>query len=92
MGACIRVNPLSARKGTERNYRKPPKASQFKPGQSGNQKGRPKGVRNFETDLDEALRALVEVRTNGATTRSTTTLLPTAAAKWIWRRPHYRIR
>ena len=39
------------RKGAEGNhevgYGKPPKHTRFKPGQSGNSKGRPKGVRNF---------------------------------------------
>jgi hypothetical protein len=66
------LNPSSARKGTERNYRKPPKASHFKPGQSGNPKGRPKGARNLKTDLLEELRTLVEVRTTGGVRRITT--------------------
>jgi hypothetical protein len=61
MGAFIRLNPSSARKGTERNYRKPPEASQFKPGQSGNPNGRPRGSQNFETDLQQMLRAPVEI-------------------------------
>jgi hypothetical protein len=65
------LNPSSARKGTERNYREPPKASQFKPGQSGNPKGRPKGVRNLKTDLLEELRAFVEVPTTGGVRRIT---------------------
>ena len=36
-------------------YGKPPRHSQFKKGQSGNSKGRPKGSRNFSTDLKETL-------------------------------------
>ena len=30
-------------------YKKPPRDTQFKPGQSGNFKGRPKGAKNFAT-------------------------------------------
>lgn len=36
-------------------YKKPPKQGQFKPGQSGNPKGRPKGLKNLSTDLQEEL-------------------------------------
>jgi hypothetical protein len=39
----------------EVGYGKPPTASRFKPGQSGNPKGRKKGVRNIKTFLNEEL-------------------------------------
>ena len=44
---------------------RPPKSTQFKPGQSGNPKGRPKGKRNFATELEEILTAPVPISENG---------------------------
>ena len=41
-------------------YRKPPRASRFKPGQSGNPKGRPKGARNkLPARNEERLKKLI---------------------------------
>ena len=52
----------------EIGYKKPPRHSQFKKGRSGNPKGRPKGTRNFKTDLREVLAAPVTIRQNGRAT------------------------
>jgi hypothetical protein len=46
-------------------YRRPPEATRFKPGQSGNPKGRPKGSRNFSTAIEKELNARVVVNENG---------------------------
>jgi hypothetical protein len=46
-------------------YRRPPKATQFKRGESGNSKGRPKGSRNLATDLAAELGEPITVREDG---------------------------
>ena len=45
--------------------RRPPKHSQFKPGVSGNPKGRPKGSVNLRTQVTQQLRRTVTVTRNG---------------------------
>ena len=46
-------------------YRRPPKATRFKPGRSGNPKGRPKGSPNLATDLSAELGEQITVREGG---------------------------
>ena len=46
-------------------YRRPPKHSQFKPGHSGNPKGRTKGSKNVDTIVKEVLLKPVTITENG---------------------------
>ena len=46
-------------------YGRPPKRSQFKPGQSGNPSGRPKKIRTPEEDLEAELRARIPILEGG---------------------------
>jgi hypothetical protein len=54
-------------------YGKPPKAHQFKPGRSGNPKGRPRGAKSEATLLKELLGKKMEIR-EGSRTRKVSTL------------------
>jgi len=49
----------------EVGFGRPPVRSRFKPGQSGNPKGRPRGSKNMATLLDEELNARVPISENG---------------------------
>ena len=53
----------------EIGYGKPPMHSRFQKGESGNPKGRPKGTKNFRTDLIEELQEVILVREGGAERR-----------------------
>jgi hypothetical protein len=46
-------------------YGKPPEHTQFKPGESGNPKGRPKKAKSGSTDVDQLLSEPITVRQEG---------------------------
>jgi hypothetical protein len=50
-------------------YCSPPESTRFKPGQSGNPKGRPKGSRNLATDLAAELGEQITLREGGRARR-----------------------
>jgi Family of unknown function (DUF5681) len=52
-------------------YRRPPVGTRFRPGQSGNPRGRPKGARNLSTVIAAALSERVAVNENGRRRRIT---------------------
>ena len=53
-------------------YKRPPRHSRFRPGQSGNPRGRQKGMRNFATDLRATLEASVALNDKGKARRVST--------------------
>lgn len=52
-------------KRTDVGYGRPPPEHRFKPGQSGNKHGRPKGSKNEATIIDELFSRKVDIRQNG---------------------------
>ena len=46
-------------------YGRPPVATRFQPGQSGNPRGRPRGTRNLVSDLREELSEKIRIREGG---------------------------
>jgi len=55
----------------EVGYRKPPTASRWRKGQSGNRRGRRKGTRNLKTELTEELGEIIHIKERGAARRIT---------------------
>lgn len=49
----------------EVGYKRPPREHQFKPGQSGNPKGRPKKNNNFAEDVMEEMNEVITIQENG---------------------------
>ena len=64
-------NPSVPEPTYEVGYGKPPKHSRFKPGQSGNLKGKPKGARSLKSLIRRALEEKVAVKTNGKRDKAT---------------------
>lgn len=58
--------------GYDVGFRKPPIHKQFKKGQSGNRRGRPKGTKNLKTDFRDVAEEQLSIRKNGKTTKVST--------------------
>ena len=56
-------SPVAGGTDYEVGYKKPPRSSQFQPGQSGNPRGRPKAAKDLNTLVRETMEAKITVRT-----------------------------
>jgi hypothetical protein len=65
--SALADDTLSSRSNYEVGYGKPPRQHQFRRGQSGNPKGRQKGIKNAATILQEILNTRIDIRTGGTT-------------------------
>ena len=65
MAKRVRLKRKGGGSGDRVGYGEPPKHTQFKPGESGNPKGRPKGRKNIKTEVLEKLNSPVTVNKNG---------------------------
>src|SRR6476661_7234335 len=61
----MRKKLRTPRSGYSVGYGRPPTSSQFKPGESGNPKGRPKGARNSSSMARDALEGMISVKEKG---------------------------
>ena len=58
-------NNKENQKDYEVGYKRPPREHQFKPGQSGNSKGRPKKNKNFVEDVKGEMNELIQIQEQG---------------------------
>ena len=57
------------RRGLRVGYKRPPRHSRFRPGRSGNPRGREKSLRNFGTDVKATLAGPLAIKERGKTKR-----------------------
>lgn len=59
------TNDKENKKEYEVGYKRPPREYQFKPGQSGNPKGRPKKNKSFAEDIKDEMNELIQIQEQG---------------------------